>query len=63
MLFGKWGRPVALDIESKCTEAALASVQLSDYRNFAMGGTLVAKKNNNYIFVAIITKEEEAVEM
>ena len=36
-LYGKWGKPAAIDIESKFTEAALGNVQLADYRNFAHG--------------------------
>lgn len=34
---GKWGWPVAIDIESKFAEAALGNVQISDYRNYGHG--------------------------
>jgi fructoselysine-6-P-deglycase FrlB-like protein len=36
-LSGGWGWPAAVDLESKFSEAGLASVLLSDYRNFAHG--------------------------
>lgn len=32
-----WGWAAAIDLESKCSEAGLANVLLSDYRNFAHG--------------------------
>lgn len=37
VLYGPSTYPAALDLESKCTETGLASVQLADYRNFAHG--------------------------
>lgn len=37
VLHDGWGRPAAIDIESKLTEAGLVSVSLADYRNFAHG--------------------------
>jgi hydroxymethylpyrimidine pyrophosphatase-like HAD family hydrolase/fructoselysine-6-P-deglycase FrlB-like protein len=37
ILHGNSSRAAAVDLESKLTEAALASVQVSDYRNFAHG--------------------------
>lgn len=37
VLHGLDTRAAAIDLESKCTEAALATVQLADYRNFAHG--------------------------
>ena len=36
-LYSGWGEPVAVDFESKMTEAGYASVQLCDYRNFMHG--------------------------
>lgn len=36
-LHGLTTRSAAVDLESKCTEAGLATVQLADYRNFAHG--------------------------
>jgi hydroxymethylpyrimidine pyrophosphatase-like HAD family hydrolase len=37
VLYGAETKAPALDLESKCTEAALAHVQLADFRNFAHG--------------------------
>lgn len=37
VLHGKWGFPGASDLESRCSEAALAHVLIADYRNFAHG--------------------------
>lgn len=36
-LCGGWTNPVAIDFESKCTEAGLVNVQYANYRNFAHG--------------------------
>ena len=32
-----WGRPAAIDLESKCSESGIANVLISDFRNFAHG--------------------------
>lgn len=37
VLYGYWGLPAAIDIESKFTEAALGHIQIADYRNFGHG--------------------------
>lgn len=37
VLYDTWGKPAAMDVESKLHEAGLAGVQLADYRNFAHG--------------------------
>lgn len=37
VLHGAASKPAAMDVESRFTEAALANVQLADYRNFAHG--------------------------
>src|SRR6185437_1118634 len=37
VLFGEFGMPAATDLESKFSEVGLASVQLTDFRNFAHG--------------------------
>jgi len=37
VLYGGWAWPAAHDIESKCSEAALRNVQLTDLRNFGHG--------------------------
>jgi hydroxymethylpyrimidine pyrophosphatase-like HAD family hydrolase len=37
ILYGGWLKSIAIDLESRFTEAALGSVQTADYRNFAHG--------------------------
>ena len=37
LLYSEWAQPIAIDIESKFTEAGLGNVLLCDYRNFAHG--------------------------
>jgi len=61
-LFGGWGQPVAIDLESKFSEAALANIFISDYRNFGHGRHhWFAKKAKNSAIIALITPEEEAI--
>jgi len=36
-IYSDWGRPAAVDLESKFSEAGLGSVMLADYRHFAHG--------------------------
>ena len=56
VLYGALGEPVAWDIESKLTEAALGSVLLSDYRNFGHGRHhWFAKKGENSCIIALVT--------
>src|SRR5258706_14034164 len=60
VLFGGWGLPAAVDIESKFVEAALKNIQLADYRNFAHGRHhWLAKRPNETAVLALITPEEE----
>jgi hydroxymethylpyrimidine pyrophosphatase-like HAD family hydrolase len=60
VLYGGWGQPVAVDIESKLAEAALADVLLSDYRNFGHGRHhWFDKRAGSAAIVAIISPEEE----
>lgn len=59
VLFGALGEPVAWDIESKLTEAALGSALLSDYRNFGHGRHhWFAKKGENSCIIALVTPVE-----
>ncbi len=61
-LYGKWAKPAAYDLESKLTEAALASVQLSDYRNFAHGRhNWLAKNGSSTGVVAFVTPEDQGI--
>lgn len=59
VLYGEIGEPVAYDIESKLSEAALGTVQLSDYRNFGHGRHhWFDKRGHNSCIIAIITEGE-----
>ena len=60
ILYGASGEPVAWDIESKLTEAALGSALLSDYRNFGHGRHhWFAKRKENSCIVALISPAEK----
>ena len=60
VLYGGWSKPVAIDIESKFTEAALANTLLADYRNFGHGRHhWFDKRQDNSVLIALITPEEE----
>jgi hydroxymethylpyrimidine pyrophosphatase-like HAD family hydrolase/DNA-binding MurR/RpiR family transcriptional regulator len=59
VLYGGWGHPVAIDIESKFTEAALAPVLLSDYRNFGHGRHHWFAKRKKSAIVALVTPHEK----
>lgn len=59
VLYGEIGEPIAYDIESKLSEAALGSVQLTDYRNFGHGRHhWFDKRGQNSCIVAIVTERE-----
>lgn len=60
VLYGAAGEPVAWDIESKLTEAALGSALLSDYRNFGHGRHhWFAKRKENSCIIALISPAEK----
>lgn len=60
VLYGAVGEPVAWDIESKLTEAALGSALLSDYRNFGHGRHhWFAKRKENSCIIALISPTEK----
>lgn len=59
VLYGALGEPVACDIESKLTEAALGSALLSDYRNFGHGRHhWFAKKGSDSCIIALVSPVE-----
>ena len=59
VLYGATGEPVAWDIESKLTEAALGSALLSDYRNFGHGRHhWFDKRGGNSAIIALVTPVE-----
>ncbi len=60
VLYEGWGQSAALDMESKFTEAALANVQIADYRNFAHGRHhWLAKRARETGVVALVTPQCE----
>ena len=61
LLHGGCGQPVAIDIESKFTEAGLANTLLSDYRNFGHGRHHWFDKKRNSAIIALVTPEEELI--
>lgn len=55
-------RPAAVDFESKFTEAALGSVQIADYRNFAHGRHhWLAKHESTTGIAAFVTEQDKEV--
>lgn len=60
VIFGHYGEPVAYDIESKFSEAALGSVLLSNFRNFGHGRHhWFDKQRKGSCIVCITTHEDE----
>jgi len=59
VLYAGWTQPVAIDIESKFTEAGLGNVLFSDFRNFGHGRhNWLDKKKRQSAIVALVTPEE-----
>ena len=59
VMYGAAGEPVAWDIESKLTEAALGAALLSDYRNFGHGRHhWFAKRGKNSCIIALVSPVE-----
>ena len=62
VLAAGWGTSAGVDLESKCSEAALASVMLSDYRHFAHGRHVwLAKRPQSTAVVALISRGEREI--
>lgn len=60
VLFSPDLQAAAIDIESKFSEAALGSVQVVDFRNFAHGRhNWMAKRGQSTAVLALITKQDE----
>lgn len=56
VLYAGWLKPVAIDLESRFTEAALGCVQLADFRNFAHGRHhWLAKRGSDTAVLALVT--------
>lgn len=61
-LHSGWASPAAMDLESKCSEAALAHVLLSDFRHFGHGRHVwLAKRPTTSGVIALVTPENEAL--
>ena len=61
-LFGGWGRPAAIDFESKLSEAGLGGVMLADYRHFAHGRhNWLDKRGEHSVVVAFLTPDTLAL--
>ncbi len=60
VLYGGIATPVAVDMESKFSEASLGNIQLADYRNFAHGRHFWIKDREEYTSVIIIQGPEES---
>ncbi len=59
VLHSGWSTPAAVDLESKCSEAALRAVLLSDYRHFAHGRhQWLATHESASAVIAFVTPEE-----
>ncbi len=62
VLHGGEATPVAVDIESKFTEAALGNVQLADFRNFAHGRHhWIAKNIKHTSIIALVSPKEKNI--
>lgn len=62
VLYGPSTKAAALDLESKMSEAALSSVQLADFRNFAHGRHhWVAKQRLRTGVIAFVSREDEDI--
>lgn len=62
ILYSGWGLPVAIDMESKFTEAGLGNSHMADFRNFAHGRhNWFDKKKEEAAIVALITPENEEI--
>jgi len=61
LLFGPETRPAAVDFESKFHESGLASVQITDYRNFAHGRHLWLAQHPDTTIIAFISPHDRAI--
>jgi len=62
VLYGSSTKAAALDFESKMSEAALSSVQLADFRNFAHGRHhWIAKRRSRTGVVAFVSPNDEDI--
>jgi hydroxymethylpyrimidine pyrophosphatase-like HAD family hydrolase len=59
VLYSGWSKPVAIDIESKFSEAGLGNILITDYRNFGHGRhNWLDKKKTQTAIVSLVTNED-----
>lgn len=64
VLFGDCAAPIAIDIESKFSEAALGNVLLADYRNFAHGRHFwLSHRTNSTSIISLVTPENKRLSL
>jgi hypothetical protein len=62
VLHGAYSQPAAIDLESKFSEAALGTVQLADFRNFAHGRHhWLSARGGQTAILALITEEDREI--
>jgi len=62
VLYGPSAHAAAIDLESKFTEAALGSIQVADYRNFAHGRHhWLAKRGQTTAVLAFVTDDDREI--
>lgn len=60
VLYAGWSQPVAVDIESKFSEAGLGNILVSDFRNFGHGRhNWFDKKKPQSAIIALVTPDEK----
>lgn len=59
VLYSGWSKPVAIDIESKFSEAGLGNILITDYRNFGHGRhNWLDKKKTQTAIISLVTNED-----
>lgn len=61
VLYSSFSNSVAVDIESKCTEAGLCPILLSDYRNFAHGRHHWFDKQDKSAIIMLVTPMDDSL--
>jgi len=60
VLYSSWSKPVAIDLESKFSEAGIGNILLTDYRNFGHGRhNWLDKKTKQTGIISLITPDVE----
>lgn len=59
VLYGGYGEPAAVDLETKFHESGIASVQLADYRNFTHGRFIFESNNFDDTCIVLIRTPRE----